>query len=112
MPFNRGFIACYSNPASAVKNLKIGLSKTTKGKWKKGKKNVKKNKLKGTRTVAHFPLKKKSKKAKAKFKKGKKKSKKKPKKGKVKHGGKKVNFQMLLNKGKSFGAPSTIKQIN
>jgi hypothetical protein len=110
MPFNRGYIACYSNPASAVKNLKIGLSKRTKKKWKKGKKTLNKTKVAGLRSLARFPLHKKKKNGKGK---------KKYKKKKVVNGGKKgskkkkkVNFQMLLNKGKSFGVPSTIKQIN
>ena len=111
MPFNRGYIACYSNPASAVKNLKIGLSKRTKKKWKKGKKTLNKTKVAGIRRLARFPLHKKKKKVKGK-KKYKKKKVVKFKSGKKSSKKKKVNFQMLLNKGKSFGVPSTIKQIN
>ena len=95
MPFNRGYIACYSNPASAVKNLKIGLSKRTKKKWKKGKKTLNKMKVAGLRNLARFPLHKKKRTKKAKKKYSKKKQKSTVKSG-GKKGGKKVEKRRRL----------------
>ncbi len=104
MPFNNGYIACISTPNTPLKKIGIGLNKMAKrGKYKKGKKKAKKV-VKGKGKSHHNWLKKK------KYKK--KKYKKKVTKKGAKKKKKKAKFQMLMNKGNSFGAPSTIKQLN
>lgn len=110
MVLNRSYIACYSKPRSVIKNLHIGLSKRNKMKWYKGKRSLSERLLNGSaKKILKVKLKKKSKKTKS-IKKGKKNKKrsKNSKKKKSKNG--KVN--VVLSKGKAFGIPSTIKQIN
>lgn len=109
MVLNRSYIACYSKPRSVIKNLHIGLSKRNKMKWYKGKRSLSERLLNGSaKKILKVKLKKKSKKTKS-IKKGKK-NKKPSKKSKKKSKNGKVN--VVLSKGKAFGIPSTIKQIN
>jgi hypothetical protein len=99
MVFNRSFIACYSKPKSVIKNLRIGLGKMNKKKYVKSKKKFAIRKLKGVHKVAHVALKKKPLKKKQNAHKG-------------RNSRKSKKFKILLSKGRAFGEPSTIKQIN
>ena len=73
------------------------LNKNGRQKWRQGRKIVKKYKIDGPRRFVKFPLRKKKK-----YKKS----------GNGRKKKKRLELPMLINKGKVFGVPSTIKQLN